>query len=114
MFGRHGEDFAISAIEPDGDVASNLDVLFLVGTDGDKVAMVNQDIRGLQMNGNVIRLEHGQEWDAAWQVYQGKFPFVAGMKDIVARNNLYIFHPAWVRLVDNRQGFGFKQEWRLE
>jgi len=32
---------------------------------------------------------------------------------IVQRNALYVFSPTWVRLVDNRRGFGFKQEWDL-
>lgn len=72
-----------------------------------------RDIRGLQMHGKVLQLEDGQNWDAAWQIYQQKFPFAAGMKDIVARNRLYAFIPDWLRLVDNRQGFGFKKEWRL-
>jgi uncharacterized protein YhbP (UPF0306 family) len=72
-----------------------------------------QDIRGLQMHGKVFQLEDGHKWEDAWQIYQQKFPFAAGMKDIVARNRLYAFIPVWMRLVDNRQGFGFKQEWHL-
>jgi uncharacterized protein YhbP (UPF0306 family) len=35
------------------------------------------------------------------------------MKAILQRNALYEYIPAWVRLVDNRRGFGFKQEWDL-
>ncbi|MGW8249114.1 MAG: pyridoxamine 5'-phosphate oxidase family protein [Anaerolineales bacterium] len=73
-----------------------------------------QDIRGLQISGEVIRLEAGQTWDTVWQIYLQKFPFTGGLKDIVARNQMYAFIPRWVRLVDNRQGFGFKQEWHLK
>ena len=40
-----------------------------------------------------------------------KFPFVDAFKVIVARNVLFAFQPGWIRLVDNRKGFGFKQEW---
>jgi len=35
------------------------------------------------------------------------------LEEMVARNALYVFQPRWIRLVDNRRGFGFKQEWTL-
>lgn len=73
-----------------------------------------QDIRGLQMRGQVVQVEDGLEWENAWQTYLHKFPFVSGMKDIIALNRLYAFLPGWVRLVDNRQGFGYKQEWDIK
>lgn len=72
-----------------------------------------QDIRGLQMGGLAAPVEAGEEWNTAWGLYKTKFPFVAGLKAIVARNRLYAFTPGWIRLVDNRRGFGFKQEWRF-
>jgi uncharacterized protein YhbP (UPF0306 family) len=72
------------------------------------------EIRGLQMRG-IIRLVHqGQEWETAWKYYQDKFPFVSRLKVIVARNTFYVFIPKWIRLIDNRQGFGFKKEWDLD
>lgn len=71
-----------------------------------------QDIRGLQLRGDVRTVEPGPEWENAWVLYSNKFPFVAELKELVARNQLYVFIPTWVRLVDNRRGFGFKQEWR--
>lgn len=71
-----------------------------------------QDIRGLQLRGEVKPVQPGPEWEHAWSVYRSKFPFVSGMRELVARNQLYVFIPDWVRLVDNRRGFGFKQEWR--
>ena len=40
-------------------------------------------------------------------------PFVAALKPLIARNQLYVFTPTWLRLVDNRRGFGYKQEWTL-
>ena len=70
-----------------------------------------EDIRGLQMRGHVRQLAPGPEWEAAWACYLAKFPFVSGLKDVVAQNALYVFTPQWLRLVDNRRGFGFKQEW---
>ncbi len=70
-----------------------------------------QDIRGLQLRGQVRKVSPGPEWEAAWKCYLAKFPFVKILKAVVARNTLYVFSAQWIRLVDNRQGFGFKQEW---
>ena len=72
-----------------------------------------QDIRGLQLHGEACPVTSGPEWETAWKLYAAKFPFVAALKAIVARNQLYVFTPRWIRLVDNRRGFGFKQEWDL-
>jgi uncharacterized protein YhbP (UPF0306 family) len=72
-----------------------------------------QDIRGLQLHGEVRPVLPGPEWDAAWGLYAAKFPFVSELRAVVERNALYVFIPHWVRLVDNRRGFGFKQEWTL-
>jgi uncharacterized protein YhbP (UPF0306 family) len=72
-----------------------------------------QAIRGLQLRGRAAVVAPGVEWQAAWALYAGKFPFVKALKAIVASNELYAFSPHWLRLVDNRRGFGFKQEWEL-
>jgi uncharacterized protein YhbP (UPF0306 family) len=72
-----------------------------------------EDIRGVQMRGEVYLVEPGMDWDRAWKLYQSKFPFVSALKEIVAQNAMYTFTPNWVRLVDNQRGFGFKQEWTL-
>lgn len=69
-----------------------------------------QDIHGLQLRGTVAPVPEGPQWEHAWQVYQAKFPFVAALKELIARNSLYVFTPDWIRLVDNRRGFGFKEE----
>jgi len=72
-----------------------------------------QEIRGVQLRGTIYILPAGAALEAAWELYRAKFPFVNGLKAIVQRNALYVFSPTWVRLVDNRRGFGFKQEWDL-
>ena len=72
-----------------------------------------QEIRGVQMRGQVQRVKPDSELEVAWGVYTTKFPFVRELKSIVAQNSLYVFVPSWVRLVDNTRGFGFKQEWNL-
>lgn len=69
-----------------------------------------QEIRGLQMRGEVLPVPPGEEWQNAWQLYQAKFPFVSRLKAEVERSGLYAFVPNWIRLVDNRRGFGFKEE----
>jgi len=73
-----------------------------------------RDIRGLQLRGQVKKLPAGQEWQAAWELYVMKFPFVSKLEAIVRRNALYHFSPEWVRLVDNRRWFGYKKEWNLK
>lgn len=72
-----------------------------------------EDIRGVQMRGEVRAVPPGETWDRAWDIYVDKFPFVSDLQDAVAQNQLYVFVPHWIRLVDNRKGFGFKQEWAL-
>lgn len=77
-------------------------------------------IRGLQLHGRVRSLapfapgpsSHSGEAErsAAWLAYQSKFPFVADLQALIARSSLHIFTPIWIRLIDNRQGFGFRQE----
>lgn len=72
-----------------------------------------RDIKGLQMHGVVRLVESPEEWDSAWEQYQLKFPFVASLKSVVAKNQLYTFTTNWIRLVDNSQRFGYKKEWDL-
>lgn len=70
-----------------------------------------EEIRGLQMRGEAYVLPEGAQCEAGWRIYRTRFPFVAALGEEVARNALYVFIPDWIRLVDNRRGFGFKQEW---
>lgn len=70
-----------------------------------------REIRGLQVRGKVRLMSEEPEWEAVFQAYQQKFPFVRAIQEEVAQNELYGFTPTWIRLVDNRPGFGFKQEW---
>jgi flavin prenyltransferase len=72
-----------------------------------------QEIRGLQMRGRVRTVAQGAEWERAWQLYRAKFPFVEKLKEAIAGSQLYAFVPDWIRLVDNRKGFGYKDEREL-
>ncbi len=71
-----------------------------------------QEIRGLQMKG-VVALVPQAERKAAMAVYQARFPFLEALAEAVEAAGLYRFIPRWVRLIDNRRGFGFHQEWAL-
>lgn len=70
-------------------------------------------IKGLQLRGDVRLVARSSEWDTVWARYQVKFPFVRSLKAVVAKNQLYVFIPSWIRLVDNSRGFGYKKEWNL-
>ena len=72
-----------------------------------------QNIHGLQLHGLVKPVEAGPNWEEAWRVYRAKFPFTTGLKDLISQNWLYAFSIHWIRLIDNRQGFGFKMEWSI-
>lgn len=69
-----------------------------------------EEIRGLQMEGELRAVTDEEESQKAWQLYTQKFPFTAGLKDLMDRNALFVFTPRWTRLVDNLRGFGFKEE----
>ena len=69
-------------------------------------------IQGLQFEGTCIRLS-GQEALAAAEIYAARYPFIRENKILkLALSKIHYFrvHPAWLRLVDNTQGFGYKQE----
>lgn len=68
------------------------------------------DIAGVQMHGQTAVVPTGEAWQAAWTLYAAKFPFVAGMQAEVAKSNFYVFTANWMRLIDNRLGFGHKEE----
>ena len=72
-----------------------------------------EQILGLQMRGNCSEVSAPAVWQQAWDVYLAKFPFVSDLEEVIKVNQLYGFTPNWIRLVDNNQGFGFKQEWQL-
>ena len=69
------------------------------------------EIRGLQVAGSVERILPGEGWERAWEGYVRKFPFVANLRPLVDSSWLLLLVPTWIRLIDNRRGFGFKREW---
>jgi uncharacterized protein YhbP (UPF0306 family) len=69
------------------------------------------EIRGLQVAGSVERILPGPDWERAWAAYVRKFTFVANLRPLVDSSWLLVLVPTWIRLIDNRRGFGFKREW---
>ena len=73
-----------------------------------------QEIQGLQFRGRCRQLV-GEERAHAWEIYAARFPFV-GQGDAVlarelAKTAMWCIEPVWMRLIDNRLGFGHKEEW---
>ncbi len=68
-----------------------------------------QRITGLQLHGWAQPAD-----DAARAVYLARFPFIA-RTEVLAQAlksvHFYEIIPTWIRLIDNRLGFGHKQEW---
>lgn len=73
-------------------------------------------LTGLQGRGD-CRILTGADRAAAWRVYLARFPFVAGserLRGALERTSLWELRPDWLRLIDNGQGFGHKEEWSRE
>ena len=73
-----------------------------------------QNIQGLQIEGICAGLA-GQAARAARRVYLNKYPFIKQNKILWLMLNTITFYkitPTWMRLIDNSQGFGHKEEWR--
>jgi uncharacterized protein YhbP (UPF0306 family) len=71
-----------------------------------------QEIHGLQMRGAITAVDSKSQWQGAWELYQTKFPFVVNLRETILINQMYVFKPHWIRLIDNRKGFGFRREWK--
>ena len=68
-------------------------------------------IRGLQMKGRVECLGPAAQ-AGEFGVYLKRFPFAAEIAARAPGSLLYRFDPTWIRMIDNRRGFGDQREWR--
>ncbi|MFI0715559.1 pyridoxamine 5'-phosphate oxidase family protein [Streptomyces inhibens] len=71
-------------------------------------------LTGLQGRGGCRTLT-GDERAAGWRIYTERFPFVTAddrLRAALERTTLWELRPDWLRLIDNGQGFGHKEEWR--
>ena len=73
-----------------------------------------QEIRGVQFRG-VCRQLHGTAQATGWLMYSSRFPFLQQPSAILTRElvntAMWRIEPTWMRLIDNRAGFGHKEEW---
>jgi uncharacterized protein YhbP (UPF0306 family) len=75
------------------------------------------EITGIQFHGRCRQLT-GDERAQAWELYTARFPFLlkpnAALTAELAKTALWCIEPDWMRLIDNRRGFGHKDEWTRE
>jgi uncharacterized protein len=76
-----------------------------------------QKIQGVQFRGR-CRRPSGAARERGWNLFAARFPFVrnAGttLAQALGKMALWRIEPAWMRLIDNRRGFGHKEEWTRE
>ncbi len=69
-------------------------------------------IRGLQMHGRCERVTAADR-SRVWKRYAVRFPFIEAsppLRAAVEAQPFFVVRPTWLRLIDNRRGFGFKAE----
>ena len=71
-----------------------------------------ENLRGLQMKGLAAIVPRSGK-KKAMAVYKARYPFIGSLAAALALSEIYRFHPRWVRLIDNRQAFGYHAEWSL-
>ena len=71
-----------------------------------------QEIRGVQLTGHCVRLT-GTARVAGWAIFLKRFVWAAAtdLAPAITKVELWKLQPDWLRLLDNRQGFGHKTEW---
>ncbi|HSN76423.1 MAG TPA: pyridoxamine 5'-phosphate oxidase family protein [Anaerolineae bacterium] len=83
-----------------------------------------QTIQGVQVEGTAHMVDGAAELVRAVQVYVRRFEFLRGLLDgaasgpavlrgPVASSRFYVLRPVRIRLIDNSQGFGHKEELQL-
>lgn len=79
-------------------------------------------IRGAQIHGRCVAVPPPPEgdanaWQHAWDTYMDKYPFLLEdemFRKAVEAQSFFCIVPHWVRWTDNRKGFGFKVERRID
>ena len=71
-----------------------------------------QSIRGVQLEGTCTALS-GDAAQQARTIYLTKYPFITEnefLARMLDKITFYKISPVWIRLIDNLQGFGYKEE----
>ena len=69
-----------------------------------------REIRGVQLEGAVRRLDAPGERTRALALYRAKFPLPDELAPAIEASAVYALRPTWLRLVDNRGGLGRREE----
>lgn len=72
-----------------------------------------REIVGVQMRGLVL-VASPDEREPILKRYEERFKIGALFSVALSTSTLYAFRPAWVRYIDNSQGFGYKFEFELD
>jgi hypothetical protein len=83
-----------------------------------------QAIQGLQIEGTAQMVEGPADLVWAARIYAGRFEFLrallggenggpVALRGPLASSRFYVLRPTWIRLIDNTQGFGHKEELHL-
>ncbi len=70
-------------------------------------------IHGIQLHGTCAEVTDPAERKHAWEVYVNRFTFIAGNANFekhLRSESFFKVTPTWVRWIDNRREFGFKEE----
>jgi uncharacterized protein YhbP (UPF0306 family) len=68
------------------------------------------ELRGLQIRGTARAVRKQR---AVIEKYKAKFCLGGELDPVIARSRLYRLEPQWMRLIDNRRGFGWNMEWEF-
>lgn len=68
------------------------------------------ELRGVQLRGRAVEVRKNR---AMIEKYKAKFRLGAELDVVIKRSRLYRLEPRWMRLIDNRRGFGWNMEWEL-
>lgn len=68
------------------------------------------ELRGLQIRGAAFEVRKSR---AIIEKYKAKFRLGSELDAVIKRSHLYRIEPRWMRLIDNRRGFGWNMEWEF-
>ncbi len=68
------------------------------------------ELRGLQIRGTAQAVRKQR---ALIEKYKSKFGLGGELDAVIGRSRLYRLEPRWMRLIDNRRGFGWNMEWKF-
>jgi uncharacterized protein YhbP (UPF0306 family) len=69
-----------------------------------------REIRGIQAEGRAADVTGTLAASAVLDRYRERFDLGPDFDALIARHHLYVFHPRWLRYVDNRRGLGWRAE----